>query len=335
MKTKPINLSPAAVGASAIQTLESQREAYGSNGEVFEASHRGILEIAGAQVHCAVLTNGKRVITQTGLFDTFQRPRKGEKRLEGLPSIVGAANLLPFVNEELREKSQVVRFVHTNGTISYGYDAEVVPLICELYLSAEEQNPSPLVESQQKVVLRASAIVRALAKVGITALVDEATGYQYDRDKTELQRLLAAYVAEDFLKWQTRFPRKYYQELFRLYELKYDSSSLKRPQYLGHFTNRYVYDEMPEGVKDELRRKNPKVEKGYRVRRHHQHLTAEIGIPHLDRHLTKLITVMELSNDIKEFEKNFARVFRKVDQLTLALDLPHPKKNNVLHAHAD
>jgi hypothetical protein len=288
-------------------------------GEFFEATHRGILHIAGADVPCAVLSNGKRIISQTGLFQAFDRPRKGEKRQEGLPSIVGASNLLPFASDELREKSQAVRYVHTNGQLVSGYDAEIIPLICELYLAANDVG-NVLVESQQKIVLRASVIVRALAKVGISALIDEATGYQYDREKDALQQLLKAYIAEDFLKWQSRFPRKYYQEVFRLHSWEYDPQSLKRPQYLGKFTNEYVYKQLPKGVLEELRKKNPITEKGNRRRRHHQHLSNEVGIPHLDRHLTKLITVMELSEDTESFKKNFNRVFKKIEQLDFGFD---------------
>jgi hypothetical protein len=257
------------------------------------------------------------VISQTGLFDAFDRPRKGEKRQEGLPSIIGANNLLPFVTDELREKSVALPYVHTNGRLAYGYDAELVPLVAELYLIASESEPSPLIDSQFKIVQRAQILVRSLAKVGIAALIDEATGYQYDREKDDLQKLLKAYVAEDYLKWQARFPRKYYQEVFRLYGLPYNPHSLKRPQYIGHFTNTFVYKQLPKGVLDDLKNKNPKNQDGIRKRKHHQHLTTEVGLPHLDRHLTKLITVMELSDNKEDFSRNFQRVFEKTEQYQL------------------
>ncbi|NEP54515.1 MAG: hypothetical protein F6K65_39265, partial [Moorea sp. SIO3C2] len=159
--------------------------------EVFEATHRGYLNIAGTEIPCAVLSNGKRIISQTGIFKAFDRPRKGEKRQEGLPSIIGAANLLPYVTDEVREKGKAIYYSHTNGKVASGYDAELIPLVCELYITADEADPRLLVTSQQNIVQRAKIIIRALAKVGITALIDEATGYQYDREKDELQRLLS------------------------------------------------------------------------------------------------------------------------------------------------
>jgi hypothetical protein len=289
--------------------------------EVFEATHRGFLEVAGSKIPCAVLKNGKRIISQTGLFGAFDRPRKGEKRQEGLPSIIGAANLLPYVTDELREKCKAIHYFHTNGTVAVGYDAVLIPLVCNLYLEADQTNPRMLVASQEKIVERAKILVRALAKVGITALIDEATGYQYERERNELQILLSKYIAEEFLPWTTRFPREYYQEIFRLYEWEYDPLSLKRTPFIGKFTNEFVYKEMSPEVLEELRKKNPINENGRRKHKHHQHLTPNIGVPHLDRHLTKLITVMQLSDNLDDFKENFKRAFKKTNQLKLDLDI--------------
>lgn len=289
--------------------------------EVFEATHRGFLEVAGSKIPCAVLKNGKRIISQTGLFGAFDRPRKGEKRQEGLPSIIGAANLLPYVTDELREKCNAIHYFHTNGTVAVGYDAVLIPLVCNLYLEADQANPRMLVASQEKIVERAKILVRALAKVGITALIDEATGYQYERERNELQVLLSKYIAEEFLPWTSRFPREYYQEIFRLYKWQYDQLSLKRTPFIGKFTNEFVYNEMSPEVLEELRKKNPISEKGRRKHKHHQHLTENIGIPHLERHLTKLITVMQLSDNLDDFKENFKRAFKKTNQLKLDLDM--------------
>ena len=86
---------------------------------------------------------------------------------------------------------------------------------------------------------------------------------------------------------------------------------MKRPGYLGTFTNSYVYNELPKGTLEKLRELNPKNDNGGRNRKHHQHLTEEIGLPHLDKHLMKLITVMELSDNMTDFKTKFAKVFNK------------------------
>lgn len=286
--------------------------------QILHATHRGYIEIGDIEIPCAVLENGKRIISQTGLFKSFDRPRKGEVRQEGLPSILGAKNLLKFIDDDVKQKCKTIAYYHTNGKIAFGYSAELIPLICEIYLKAHEKGATVL--SQEKIVIRANIIVRSLAKIGITALIDEATGYQYDREINELQKLLSKYIVEDFLKWQTRFPRKFYQESFRLFGWRYNPLSVKRPGYLGKFTNKYVYEQLPPGVLEELKKKNPITEKGFRKRRHHQYLTENVGIPHLDKHLIKLITIMELSNNMTEFKENFDRVFRSIQQLKLPLE---------------
>jgi hypothetical protein len=78
---------------------------------------------------------------------------------------------------------------------------------------------------------------------------------------------------------------------------------------------------MSSEVLEELRNKNPITENGRRKHKHHQHLTSDIGVPHLERHLTKLITVMELSDNLDDFKENFKRAFKKTNQLKLDLNM--------------
>lgn len=288
--------------------------------DIRHATHRGKLEINGTEIACAVLEDGTRIISQTSMFTAFNRPRKGEVRQEGLPSILGAKNLLPFISPEIYTKSKTIPYYHTNGKVAVGYNAELIPLICEVYLKAKDHG-NVLTQSQAKIVAQCEILVRALAKTGINALVDEATGYQYDREKDALQKMLSLYIREDYLKWQARFPRNFYQEAFRLLNWKYDPSSVKRPGYLGKFTNTYVYELMPPNVLETLQQKNPVNENGNRVRRHHQYLTEDIGIPHLEKHITKLITIMELSDNMISFQKNFNRVFKKNIQVSFEDEL--------------
>lgn len=278
--------------------------------KILKVTHRGYLKILNKEIPCAVLENGQRIISQTGLFKSFDRPRKGEKRLEKLPSVVGAKNLLKYVTEELYEKSEVVEYYHTNGKVAQGYNAEIIPLICELYIEAYNNNS--LTTSQLKLYERSILLIRALAKVGITALIDEATGYQYDRQAQELQELLKAYISEDLLKWQKRFPNKYYREIFRLYGWEYDENSSKRPGFVGTFTKMYIYDLFPEEVIKEIEKRNPIVQNQNswsRRKRHHQFLTTDIGIPQLDHYISKLLGVMALSDNKEEFKKNFKKAF--------------------------
>ena len=172
---------------------------------------------------------------------------------------------------------------------------------------------------QEPLYEQSLILMRALAKVGITALIDEATGYQNDRQAQELQNLLAKFIGEDLLKWQKRFPKQYYKEMFRLHNWEYDENSNKRPGYAGSFTMKYVYDLFPESVIEYIKRENPKSISNNRLYRHHQFLSVDIGVPELDRHISKLLGVMALSDNISDFEKNFKKAF--------AIELERKKKD--------
>jgi len=53
----------------------------------------------------------------------------------------------------------------------------------------------------------------ACAKVGLDALVDEATGNQYERAEDALQVKLRAYLAEEMRKWEKTSPMIYGRNL--------------------------------------------------------------------------------------------------------------------------
>jgi hypothetical protein len=95
-----------------------------------------------------------------------------------------------------------------------GYRAEIVPLVCETYLSARDAGVITL-PGQMKVVKACDIIMRSLAKLGIVALVDEATGYQDVRDRVALQKLLEKYVTDEWSKWTRRFLLRIFEDCTR------------------------------------------------------------------------------------------------------------------------
>lgn|GEM_PF-329461 len=277
-----------------------------------QAINEGILRLSGAEVECAVLDDKRRMVTQTALFQAFQRPRKGLVRVEGYPSIIGGKNLAKHASDELLEKSKVIEYVSTEGRIVTGYNAEIIPLICEVYLDAEAEGK--IFAKQLPNLERAKILIRSLAKIGITGLIDEATGYQYEREVNALQKLLDGYVSNDLKKWGGIFPKKYYKEIFRLHNWNYDPTSSARPSYVGIFTNTYVYGMLPPGVLDKLKRKTPiKVsknsKKAYKADKYYERLT-ETGIDEVDSYIDRIIMFMEMCDDIQEFKNKFAKVFK-------------------------
>jgi len=131
-----------------------------------------------------------------------------------------AKNLQPFISSHLEGGLVPMVYLSKTGKQVTGYNAEIIPLICDVYLKARDHKK--LIASQQKLAHIAEVLVRSLSKIGIVALVDEATGYQEVRDKNELHRILGMYVRQEFLPWTKRFPDPFYEELFRLQDWAYN-----------------------------------------------------------------------------------------------------------------
>ena len=53
---------------------------------------------------------------------------------------------------------------------------------------------------QRIIADQCEILLRSFAKIGIIALIDEATGYQYEREQAELQAILKAFISEEVLK---------------------------------------------------------------------------------------------------------------------------------------
>jgi hypothetical protein len=160
----------------------------------------------------------------------------------------------------------------------------------------------------ERMIAAADILIRALANVGIIALVDEATGFQRDRAATALAEILEKFIAKELRPWVQTFPNEYYAELFRLRELVFPKDSVKRPQYFGHLTNDIIYARLAPKVLEELRNATPRTPDG-RLRHHlHRRLTEDFGHPRLREHLAAVVTVMQLSRDYDDFIEKLDRV---------------------------
>ena len=279
------------------------------------------MPVGNITLRVAVLSDGTRVITRNGMFTAFKRTQRGraltDKRVEGLPSFIDAKNLQPFINDELRRELTEFEYESKSGKmVRRGYKAEILPLVCDVYLQARQQG-GILTPAQDALALQAEILTRSLAKVGIVALIDEATGYQSEREKDELQQILQAYIAEELLPWTRRFPPDFYREIYRLRGWPYVPGKTKQTQYLGKITNDIVYELLPPGVLAELRKQNPVVEgKNWRAHKHHQFLTVDIGNPNLEKHISQLIVLMRISKTWAEFEDHMLEAFDRYGKQT-------------------
>lgn len=292
------------------QTIAGQKAADTRWGRHVErATHQGTITIDGATLDCVVLEDGRRIISQASIMSTLGRSTSSGRRTrnDNRPPFLEANNLMPYVTPEMWESLQRVDYrVGDAKGIKSGYNAEILPRVCNAYLSARDDGV--LIPNQMPAAEESERVVRALSLVGITALVDEATGYQATRAKDELQKLVEAYIAEDFRPWMRRFPEVFFKEVYRLHGWDFKPGNHHHPGYTGKFINQYVYNVMPDGVLDRLRELNPAKEGGGRARKHHQHLTEDIGVRHLEQQIQQTITLMKASDDKEQFRLLFDRV---------------------------
>lgn len=276
-------------------------------------THRGKIHIGDITLSAMVSERGKRLITAKDVFTAVGKSRRGTIRVSGYPAFIGAKNLVPFIDDDLKNDIQRIKYRAKNGHISEAYDANIIPRVADLYIEAH--NNGVLTKQQEIVYERSMTIVRSLAKLGITALIDEATGFQYDRGGQALQHILGQYIEEDLMKWQKRFPDEFYEEIYRLCGWKYDPYNPKKPSYVGAFTNKFVYGVFPDSVLDEIRKRNPiKITSNntyYRSNKYFQYLTKKVGSPKLDAQLKSVIAVMKLSNNMEDFRQKFNEIFKK------------------------
>ena len=293
--------------------------------KVPRATHAGPLKIADIGFDCAVLEDGRRVVSETKFMQSMGMYRSGalSTRRKGagapIPLFLAYKNLIPFAEKHLGGVHyELIKFKSLEGGSSRGIDATLIPKVCEIWIDADRAGV--LGPRQQLTAKKADILLRGFAHVGIIALVDEATGYQLDRDRQDLQKILAAYISEELMPWTKMFPDEFYRELFRLRGWQYHPISVKRPLYVGKLTNELIYEKLPEGVLDDLRRKNPVSPKTKR-RKHKffQFLTEDVGNPHLQKQLVAVITLMKVSPRWSDFMRMFARAFPEPNQ---AQELP-------------
>jgi hypothetical protein len=256
---------------------------------------QGKLPIGDLLLDCHVLNDERRVFTQGEMV----------RALTGGTDSSNLARYLsrnPLITDDL--SGGPIRFqIAGNPQLALGSEATLLIEICERYLDARAQG---LLKSNQAHLARqAEIIVRSCAKVGIIALIDEATGYQKVRAKNALQVKLQAFIADDLQDWALMFPEEFWLELARLEGVHYTARS--RPLRWGKYIMLFVYDAIDGDVGKELRKKNPEPRF---LRNHHQWLK-KFGRDKVHDQIERVITIMKLCNNMNDFREKFARVFKK------------------------
>jgi hypothetical protein len=259
------------------------------------------LRIGDVEIPCYVLDDGTRVLSQRGVVAGLgmKRGTAGGEGGDRLTRFLGGKGISAFVNKDLAAViASPIKF-RSPGGIAFGYPATILADICDAVLAARASGA--LQKQQEHIANQAEVLVRGFARVGIIALVDEATGYQKDRQKDALAKILEAFVAKELQPYLKTFPSDYYEQLFRLYKLPYPPAGNRswRPSFFGSITNEVVYSRLAPDLLPELKKAASKAERKAKL---HQWLTTDIGHPKLREHLSSIVTIMKLSRSPEEFK---------------------------------
>ncbi|MBD8260471.1 P63C domain-containing protein [Pantoea agglomerans] len=255
------------------------------------------LRIGDVEIQCYVLDDGSRVLSQRGMAAGIGMSTTATERLL---NFVGGDRIKPFINNDVLPLIEnPIKFRHrSGGGIAFGYPATILADICDAILAARKEGK--LQKQQEHLAERAELLVRGFARVGIVALIDEATGYQRDREKNALAKILEEFVAKELKPWVSTFPADYYEGLFKIYGLEYPPAGNKswRPSFIGNVTNNVVYSRLAPELLPELKKAATKAERKAKL---HQWLTEDIGHPKLREHLASIVTLLKISKTPEQF----------------------------------
>lgn len=254
------------------------------------------------------LDNGQRVFRFTDMTLALRGKSHGK-----FANYLATENINKFIPERLRpdkEQDRLPRGIteaNIDGQIIKTYDSEDFIDVCIAFIEAAEARDVKLSVPQQEIVERAKQFVIATAKIGITGLIDEATGYQYVRPASELSMKMAFLLANELRPWEKTFPDQFWKELGRLTNW---TNLKKRPKYWGKLVNEFVYEALDKDIAGYLQENKPPK---YTGQRYHQWLEQNRGVQALTEHIWTVIGLAKTCNSVDELRyeinKNFSKDF--------------------------
>ncbi|HYK04021.1 MAG TPA: P63C domain-containing protein [Thermoanaerobaculia bacterium] len=275
-----------------------------------EAKWPGTLDVAGVEIACYVLDDGRHVISRTGALH-YLAGGKGGGNLE---SYLRVEALRPFLPSALEEQFIEITMPQVVNKDVKALSAHAFIDICHAYSRARDTGALTS-ESQVAIALRASAALGAFAKTGIEAAIDEATGYQYERADDALRVKLKLYLEEEMRAWEKTYPDELWIQFGRL--TRWRGPIHERPKYWGKLVMELVYGYLDPDVCEWLKKNAPKPRHG---QNYHQWLSSQYGLKKLVEHIWMLIGMATVCHDMRELRQRMAERFgRQGVQFTLFL----------------
>lgn len=271
------------------------------------AKFRGELTLGESSVDCYVLDTGERVINLRAVVKAIANADSGD-----LAKFIGVSPLKPFINKDLILAELLEFTIPGTQFKGYGLSTSNFELIIRGYVQALYQNVE-MTERQRSIAINCAVISSGLTRIGLDALVDEATGYQYEREHDALQLKLKAFIADELRAWEKTFPDELWQEFGRL--TGWTGPLHSRPQWWGKLVIELIYDTLDPDVARYLRENRP--EKGIHW---HRQLTENVGVRALVSRCWEVVGLAKSCSDIRELREKVAQHYgHEIVQMSINL----------------
>lgn len=293
--------------------------------------HKGVIKLNGHEeyeIQCYVIDDGERVeryLSQSEVVKLIS----GGRESGNLQRYLASSALQDTLPCEIRECYNDNILVINAGLYSVnGVKASTVVDICNAYLKARQLGI--LKFNQIKLAEQSEIFISALAKTGIDAIIDEATGYQYFRKANDLQAKLDAYIVEGYREWTRTFPREFFMHLYRLEGKTPPQIDQPYPKRFGKYVMQFVYDTLDPEIADYLRENNPTPQ----GKKHHHQKFNDFGYKALTDHLFSVLGIAKASMNLDKFKENLSFAFpnskvRKMARLAINRERKKEEQNSL------
>jgi P63C domain len=266
------------------------------NAIVLTASHYGIVRFGDLECEAVVLSDGSRGYVQRQLARALGlREKSPGTQIGALIREFSAKSLSSF------EKKGYAKVRLPSGQTGTFFPAGIVGDVALGIIDAALLGS--LHPKRQHLIPNCRKILSALTITGETALIDEATGFQFHRAPDALQELISKLLRQSCASWERRFHPDYYRAIYRLFGWKYHGHDQNPPHVVGQITLRWVYGPvLPEDLLGEIRNR-----KGI-SHKHHQWLS-EQGLARLETQIHAVTAIARSSTCYRDFSHRCEAAF--------------------------
>lgn len=294
----------------------------------FTQMHKGVIKLSGHEeyeIQCYVVDDGIKVERYLSQLEVVKLI-SGGRESGNLQRYLASSALQDTLPSDIKDYySDNILIINTGQYSVNGVKASAVVDICNAYLKARQLGL--LKPNQIKLAEQSEIFISALAKIGIDAVIDEATGYQYFRKANDLQAKLDAYITEGYREWTKTFPREFFMHLYRLEGKTPPQIDQPYPKRFGKYVMQFVYDTLDTEIADYLRENNPSPS----GKKHHHQKFSDFGHKALTDHLFSVLGIVKASINMEKLRENLAFAFPNARTKQRSRLLENKKNKNTVH----